>query len=172
MEYREVFDAQRRPLGIRRARNEKLAEGEHIVAVGIWIFNSRGQILLIQRHPDKKFAPLAWDAPAGHMMAGETPVQAAARELFEETGVRAAEEELVFIGTAQVPPYFGDNFCLYRDIPAEDIVFQEGETCAAQWVSYEEMLRMAENGALSPATMTHHRQIRERFLELLERAKA
>lgn len=171
MEYRDIYDEQRNLTGIRRARHEKLAPGEFIIAVGIWIFNSQGKLLMIQRHPDKSFAPLKWDAPAGHVTAGETPVQAAVRELFEETGILVKEEELVLIGTAIVPPYIGDNFCLYRDVSAEDVVFQEGETCAAKWITYEEMLHMSETGEISPSTIEHHKPIQKRFMELLDQAK-
>lgn len=172
MEYRAIYDEQRNPTGKTRAKGEPLLPGEFIIAVGIWIFNGDKQILLIQRDPAKRFAPLKWDAPAGHAMAGETSVAAAVRELKEETGVSATEEELIFIGSALAPPYHGDNFCLYRDLSADEIILQEGETCAAKWVTYDEMMHMVEIGEISPAMIQHHRQIQPQFIELLHQAGA
>jgi bis(5'-nucleosidyl)-tetraphosphatase len=44
---------------------------------------------LLMRHADR------WDLPKGHVDAGETEMQCALRELREETGIAAADIELV-----------------------------------------------------------------------------
>jgi 8-oxo-dGTP pyrophosphatase MutT (NUDIX family) len=44
---------------------------------------------LLMRHADR------WDLPKGHVDPGETEVQCALRELHEETGIAAADVELV-----------------------------------------------------------------------------
>ena len=44
---------------------------------------------LLMRHADR------WDLPKGHVDPGETEVQCALRELHEETGIPAADVELV-----------------------------------------------------------------------------
>lgn len=44
-----------------------------------------------------------WELPAGLIERGEDPREAAARELFEEVGVRVAPEALVPLGGAVVP---------------------------------------------------------------------
>jgi len=48
-----------------------------------------GNVLLLQRSPLKKLWPGLYNAPGGHVEQGETPDQAAARELTEETGLHA-----------------------------------------------------------------------------------
>ena len=55
------------------------------VGVGCWIFNPAGQFLLGKRKSKHGFG--TWAAPGGHLELGEKPVQCAARELFEETGI-------------------------------------------------------------------------------------
>ena len=44
---------------------------------------------LLLRHPDR------WDLPKGHVDPGETPLEAAFRELEEETGIMAGQISIV-----------------------------------------------------------------------------
>ena len=58
-------------------------------AVHIWIFNSRGGVLLQKRKATKQMHPLKWDiSVAGHLAAGEDPIEAAVRGVEEEKRVR------------------------------------------------------------------------------------
>ena len=47
----------------------------------------KGQVILVQRSKQPRKG--AWGFPGGHVEPGETPVEAAVRELREETGVDA-----------------------------------------------------------------------------------
>ncbi len=49
-----------------------------------------GRVLMAERTPGQ-IAPGFWEVPGGKIDPGETPVQAAARELTEETGVQARD---------------------------------------------------------------------------------
>jgi 8-oxo-dGTP diphosphatase len=53
------------------------------VAAGMLFFDDAGRILLVQ--PTYKDY---WDIPSGYVETGETPAQAAAREVREELGSR------------------------------------------------------------------------------------
>ena len=53
------------------------------------IATSGDDVLLLQRAKHKKLWPGLYNAPGGHVEQGETPVEAAARELDEETGLHA-----------------------------------------------------------------------------------
>ncbi len=55
------------------------------VTVDAVVLNGRGEVLLIERRND----PPGWALPGGFVDAGETLERAAARELEEETGLRA-----------------------------------------------------------------------------------
>ena len=63
-------------------------ENTDIVKVGVccWILNKNGQVLLGKRL--SKHGHNLWAAPGGHIEFGETPIQCASRELFEETGIK------------------------------------------------------------------------------------
>ena len=55
--------------------------------------------VFLLRRANTAWANGNFTAPAGHVEAGETPVRAAVRELFEEAGVRAEEKDLEMVYT-------------------------------------------------------------------------
>jgi putative (di)nucleoside polyphosphate hydrolase len=62
--------------------------------VGIMVLNRSGQVWIGRRHdaPGEAEGPGAWwQMPQGGIDEGEDAVQAARRELFEETGIRSVE---------------------------------------------------------------------------------
>ena len=145
MEQWDLFDAERKPLGRTHVRGEKFGEGEYYVCCEIWVVNSEGQYLTTKRHPDKK-AGNQWEFVGGGTLAGETTVQSAVRELFEETGIHTSESELQLLGTYTHKNYFDDIFLLRKDVAIEDIVLQPGETIDVKWADDAEILRMIETG--------------------------
>lgn len=69
--------------------------GEHRATGRVLVSNSAGQYLLLLTHFDPEVGlPPRWLTPGGGIDAGETPRQAAARELFEETGLVVDESSL------------------------------------------------------------------------------
>ena len=57
------------------------------LGVGALVLDGKGRVLLVRR----KYPPFPglWSIPGGHVEPGETVIEAAARELREETGVEA-----------------------------------------------------------------------------------
>lgn len=62
---------------------------EHRPNVGVVLFNREGRVWLGRRSHTPP--PYQWQLPQGGMDPGETPEEAARRELREETGVSSAE---------------------------------------------------------------------------------
>lgn len=62
---------------------------------------SDGQLLLLECSPSKP-EPGKWGVPAGKLEGGETPQQAAKRELFEETGILTESSDLHAIGSLYI----------------------------------------------------------------------
>lgn len=54
-----------------------------------------------------------WTNPGGHMEPGETPVQGACRELFEESGIKAKPEDLEHLATKHVTKPDGKKLTIY-----------------------------------------------------------
>jgi putative (di)nucleoside polyphosphate hydrolase len=61
--------------------------------VGVMLFNARGQAFIGRRRSKGAFdvvsPPHLWQMPQGGIDAGETPFEAALRELYEETNVKS-----------------------------------------------------------------------------------
>ena len=56
----------------------------------VWVVNSLGDFLLTLRSPEKEASPGCWENSGGAVVAGETSLQGALRELGEETGIQAS----------------------------------------------------------------------------------
>ena len=50
-----------------------------------------GRVLLVHRHPARRWYPDCWDLVGGHVEEGEPPVAAVVRECLEEVGVHVRD---------------------------------------------------------------------------------
>lgn len=142
-EYWDLYDADRAPLGRTIKRGDAFAEGEYYVCCEVWMQNSEGKLLMTQRHPDKKAGGL-WEFTGGGVLAGETTKQAALRELDEELGVAAEEEDLYLLDVYQHKNYFMDIYVAKKDVKTSALILQPEEVVDAKWVSHEELLQMID----------------------------
>jgi len=163
MEYWDLYDASRRPLGRTHRRGQPLPDGAFFTAVAIWVVNSRREVLLTLRDPAKESWAGYWENTGGAVQAGETSLQAAVRELREETGIHARPEQLCFLGTSHPRHCFMDIYAVRADVPLDDIVLQQGETADAQWVSLERLDQMAATGQLARPIVQRLHEMRERL---------
>jgi len=70
-------------------------EGLMYAVSHLWIYNSKGEVLLQHRCKEKKLYPNKWDiSVAGAVDSGENPLQAAVREAKEEIGLVIPENKL------------------------------------------------------------------------------
>ncbi|TDC61609.1 NUDIX domain-containing protein [Micromonospora sp. KC207] len=68
----------------------------HVVVAGALVAN--GAVLLVHRRPTKRAYPDVWDLPGGQVEAGESELQALAREMHEELGVHIVAESASRLG--------------------------------------------------------------------------
>lgn len=142
MEYWDLYDANERPLGRTHRRGEPLPDGAYHLGADVWTVNSRGEILLTLRAPEKRDLPNEWENTCGSVLAGETALAGAVRELREETGIVARPEELALLCAYVDGDTISHSYLLRRDVDAAEIVFQPGETVAARWVTLAELEAM------------------------------
>ena len=147
MEYNDIYDKDRNFTGRTHRRGTPWKKGEYGLVVCVWVYDGRGNLLLTRRAPEKSFAG-TWENSGGAAKAGETSRRAIVRELFEETGIRATEEEFELLSTGRDKICHYDFYCLRRQIPIEQVVLQSGETDAAKWVTLEQVHHMIRNGQI------------------------
>lgn len=146
MEYNDVYDENRQLTGRVHRRGSSWRPGEYGLVVCVWVHDGKGNLLMTRRAKGKSFAG-TWENSGGAAKAGETSRQAIARELFEETGIRAEESEFELIGSDRDSHTIYDFYCLRRQTPIEEVVLLPGETDDAKWVSFakvHEMIRRRE----------------------------
>ncbi len=103
------------------------------------VVHAKGKFLIVEETINGK---ALWNQPAGHLEANETLAQAAERELWEETGIRAAPQNFIRMHQWQAP----DNTPFLRFLFAIEL----NDTCATEphdsdidrclWLSAEEIL--------------------------------
>lgn len=142
-EYNDIYDSQRCLTGRVHRRGSRWRAGEYGLVVCVWVYDGKGKILLTRRAPGKTFAG-TWENSGGAARAGENSRTAIARELFEETGIRAEESEFEYLNSDQDAHTFYDFYCLKREVPLEQIVLLPGETDGAQWATPEQIHGMIE----------------------------
>ena len=103
MEYIEVFTREGKPTGKIKEKHDKKVSGEYYRHVLVIMKTSdspspgkgEGRYIVQQRSLRAKYYAGKWDMTGGGVRAGETPVQAAVRELKEELGISTKEDELI-----------------------------------------------------------------------------
>lgn len=144
-EYFDLYTADRRRLGRKIQRGAPIPHGEYHIVVQIMTVNSRGEILLTQRVPQKTSGG-RWECSGGCAISGETSREAAVRELFEETGIRAFPGEISLEWTLTTDSMLRDFYTVHKDVGLDRLVLQSTEVCAAKWVTFDRLEEMAANG--------------------------
>lgn len=141
MEYNDIYDRKRNRTGRVHLRGTRWNPGEYGLIVCVWVYDGRGNLLLTRRAPEKSY-PGTWENSGGAAKAGETSRQAIARELWEETGIRAEEEEFELLDTGCEGNTHYDYYCIRRELPLSEIVLLPGETDDVQWASFEQVRKL------------------------------
>lgn len=114
----------------------------HIVAVGGFVTNDQGQVLLIKspRYGD-------WEFPGGQVEEGETVIRALEREVLEETGITVKVKTLVGIySNTRKPSILNMDFiCEY--ISGEPRT--SAESIQVEWVDCSDVLPRIKRDAIS-----------------------
>lgn len=146
-EYWDVYNGNRELTGKTIKRGDPFGENEFYVCCEVWIVNSKNQMLVTQRHPGKK-AGGQWEFTGGGVLAGETTLLAASREVKEELGVCLDETEFELHGVYKHRNYFMDIYVVRKDFEDEEIVLDENEVVDWTWLSKREIEQLIETGKM------------------------
>ena len=157
MEIWDLYTKDGQPTGKTLRRGEPIPDGYYHPGVHVWIKNSEGQYLMSQRAADRPTFPLKWECVGGSMVAGETPLAGAIREVQEELGITLDPRNGTLLFTeardivAGVPFYDYMYFWLFHydgDFSLEDASTKE--VAQARWMTAAEIRELQNNGTLSP----------------------
>ncbi len=138
-----MYDADLHPTGITIVRGEPIPAGCYHIVVHVLTVNSGGRILVTKRAPEITQGGW-WEVTGGSKVAGETPEQAACRELYEETGISVTEDMLTHIRTDRDGQWFHIRYLVHTDAPASGIRLQPGETVDYRWVTPQEFYALMD----------------------------
>lgn len=166
-EWVDVVDAQGERTGSRVTKREAHARGLRHASVHTWIVTPRGELLVQRRALTKENHPGLWDiSSAGHVSAGESPVDAAVREMAEELGVQVdagelqrlgrTEERWVLNGGMYIDDEIHEIFVIERDVDPSALTLQPSEVDAVRLITVEEL----EASIGDPAFVDHREEYR------------
>jgi len=93
-----------------------------------------------------------WELPAGRLDAGEKPLQAAKRELAEETGYQA-KTWTKLVSFYASPGYVQERMTIFlaTDLKAGEATPMEDERIEAKWFKAKEVRQMIDDGEIEDA---------------------
>lgn len=133
-----------------RGTKSQIPQGRYHIIVSIWTVTPDGRILITKRHPAKSFGKM-WENTGGAVISGETSIQAAYRELREETGLEPGKGKLLFLGDVWHPGFIVDAYLYVADVNPEELILQEDEVVEAKLVTEDELDEINAQGAMVPS---------------------
>ena len=159
MEILDIVDKEGRPTGQTIERSKAHRIGAWHRCASVWIIRQKTgkwQVLLQKRSANKDSYPGCFDSSsAGHIDAGDEPLETIIRELEEELGIKSQAADFTFIGTFHncYDEVFHQAEFKNREVsfvhvyskPVDEnkLVLQEEEISAASWFDLDEVWEKA-----------------------------
>ena len=124
---------------------------QHAGSAVMMAVDGRGRILLVRQYRLPARA-MMWELPAGQLDPGENPLQAARRELVEETGYRARKWKKL-LSLYPSPGYVAEKMTVYvaTDLIKGEAQPMEDERIRCRWFAPRDLERMLRTGRLQDA---------------------
>lgn len=160
MEYFDIVDEKGMPTGEIVERGEAHKKGIRHRTAHIWVMrelDGRPQIMLQKRAMIKDSFPGRFDtSSAGHIQAGDEPLESAIRELYEELGIKASPDDMEFVDTFVIKyskefrgKMFSDNeianvFIYHGEVNIDELTLQKEEVDSVEWFFLDEVYAESE----------------------------
>ena len=155
MELWDLYTQRRELTGKTHVRGEELPDGYYHLVVHIWIQNSKGEYLISQRAASRPTYPLMWECVGGSVLAGESSIDGAIREVKEEVGIDLVAEAgtLVFTKTRGIIDHrkFNDIMDVWLFIYDGEVSLVNAttdEVAQTRWMSVPDIRKLHAQGKL------------------------
>ncbi len=166
-EYFDIYDINENKLGYKVLRGKPLKKGEYHIVVEVITITKEGKLLVTRRHPNKHF-PLYYEFTGGSVIAGETALAGAKRELCEETGINANDSDLIPLGTIVFKETIYKDY-LYIIDEKQDIILQPDETIGYHFIHINNFDSFLEKYDFVPSGKKRYLEnYKEKILELMK----
>lgn len=149
----DILDEQGNKTGQSLLKSEAHKRGLWHGATHVWIYNSKGEVVMQLRSPKKILRPNIWDVSiGGHIATGKTPKETALTESQEELGLSINLRDLQFIGNGVVddiiePGHWNHRvylwiYALKKDnLDPDKLQLEEDETSEVRWLSLDQLAK-------------------------------
>ena len=165
MELFDILNEDGTKSGLVRERGVAHREGSLHATVHMWVVRENNKsgydVLLQKRSACKDSNPGCYDiSSAGHIGAGDEPIEAALREMKEELGLSVRAEDLHYVGIHRGSfeaefhgRMFRDNewstvYIYTQPVETDQLKLQETEVEEVIWMDYEECKKKVAEGTL------------------------
>ncbi|MFA5358548.1 MAG: NUDIX domain-containing protein [Patescibacteria group bacterium] len=159
MEYFDILDKDGNPTGRIKPRDDVHRDGDWHASTHLWIINSKQELLIQKRSPEKESHPNLWDiSSAGHVPAGTDIITSAVREAEEELGIDVDPKKMEFLFRLPVQAVlnngtfinneYNDVFLTTMDVETKDMTLQSEEVSEVKFIPWRELEKIIAAGDL------------------------
>lgn len=135
-------------------RGNPISEGLFHLVSEILVRHVDGDYLMMQRDFGKQSWGGFFEASAGgRVLKGETALEAAYRELFEETGINA--NNMSEIGRHIIGDTIFVNYETICDCAKDSVILQKGETISFKWMDKKDLIEFLKSDKCIPNHSSH-----------------
>ncbi len=143
---------------VRGDKSVKLKKNEHIAIAVIFIENDKEEFLIQKTSLDKGGQ---YATTGGHVLHGETPIDAIKREVLEELGINIYGEWIMQYGYLNYDMPLRYMFYLKKNIDDSEIRLQTEEVSFVKWMSIDEINKLIREGSF----LESHARLFQEFLK-------
>lgn len=142
MEFFDALDENGEKLGYQIPRGNKINQDVFIGIVTLVVVNDKKEVL-VTRRAKNKVSGLQWEITGGGIQAGEPVRKAAVRELFEETGIKIEDNDLISLDVETKWPFVCNSFVVKLN-SSPVVKLQAEETIAYRWLDLENFFQFVK----------------------------
>lgn len=176
MELLDVLDENGNKTGVTKTKEEIYKTGEWFRSVHIWIINDDNELLLQRRSLNKTTYPNLWAVSvSGHVVAGETSMEAVIREIKEEIDIDITIDQCEYLFTIRrqnifdncINRVYDDNYLVRLNIDVNNAKIQQTELNEIRYFNIDNLKIMLENRDPHFVPLDLEKETLFRFLETM-----